>query len=146
MGFQGLRKDFWRRYGATIAWAALLFALSSMPDLVSPVHASEWDDKYEHLLAYLPLGWLLMRSISWNGKANNKALWLTVMIGLLYGISDELHQHFVPGRMMDWKDVVADFVGIALGGLLFLRWPGRRSAVKEKSEAATRQRVRSVSK
>jgi VanZ family protein len=37
----------------------------------------------------------------------------------VYGISDEIHQHFVPGRMMDWTDAVADSCGITLGSWFF---------------------------
>jgi VanZ family protein len=115
----GLLGAFGRRYGWTIAWAALLFILSSIPDLKTPLHIFEWDDKLQHFLAYTPLGWLLMRSIVWRGGSTRKALWLVLALGMLYGITDEFHQYFVPGRMMDWADVVADTCGIALGSWLF---------------------------
>ncbi len=71
------------------------------------------------LLAYAPLGWLLMRSMLWHGSSSRKALWLVIALGTLYGISDEIHQHFVPGRVMGWTDAVADVGGIALGSWLF---------------------------
>ncbi len=112
-------KDSWSRYGWTIAWATLLFILSSTPDLSPPLHVFEWEDKLDHFLAYAPLGWLLMRSMVWHGSSSRKALWLVIALGTLYGISDEIHQHFVPGRTMAWTDAVADAVGIALGSWLF---------------------------
>lgn len=146
MRFQGLRKDFWRRYGPAIVWAAVLFALSSIPDLSFPIQVSEWEDKYEHVAAYLPLGWLLMRAVSWSGIANRKTFCLAILIGTLFGISDEIHQYFVPGRMADWKDVVADFVGVSLGSWFFGRWRARHSEVREKSGATTRPRATSLSK
>lgn len=97
----------------------LLFILSSIPDLSPPGHLFEWEDKLHHFLAYTPLGWLLMRSLVWRGSSTRKTLWLAIALGTLYGITDEFHQHFVPGRMMDWTDAVADVGGITLGSWFF---------------------------
>ncbi|MGH7595665.1 MAG: VanZ family protein [bacterium] len=112
-------KDSWSRYVLTIVWAALLFILSSIPDLSPPLHVFEWEDKLHHFGAYMPLGWLLMRSIVWRGSSTRKALWLAITIGTLYGITDEIHQYFVPGRVMDWTDAIADAGGIVLGSWFF---------------------------
>ena len=132
-------KDSWSRYGWTIAWAALLFMVSSIPDLSPPLHLFEWDDKVQHFLAYTPLGWLLMRSIVWRGSSTRKALWLVLAFGALYGITDEIHQHFVPGRTMDWTDAVADAAGIALGSWLFHY--RRKTAVEKKLPAEVEQKT-----
>ncbi|MCI0693066.1 VanZ family protein [candidate division KSB1 bacterium] len=133
---QGLIRELGRRYGWTIAWAALLFILSSIPELSPPAHVFEWDDKLHHLLAYTPLGWLLMRSLVWRGSSTRKTLWLAIALGMLYGITDEFHQHFVPGRMMDWTDAVADAGGIALGSWFFhFRRKSTPAAEKIKAEA-----------
>ena len=135
----GLISAFGKRYGWTIAWAALLFILSSIPDLSPPLHLFEWEDKLEHLLAYTPLGWLLMRSIVWRANSTRKTLWLVLVIGMLYGISDEIHQHFVPGRMMDWMDAVADTCGIALGSWLFHY--RRKTATMKKPPVEVKQKA-----
>jgi VanZ family protein len=50
---------------------------------------------------------------SQNGYRQQQ-LWLVALAVMLYGISDEFHQYFVPGRSVDVYDVLAD----ALGGLL----------------------------
>ncbi len=136
---QGLMQDFWRRYGWTIAWAALLFTLSSIPDLSPPFRLFDWDDKLHHLLAYMPLGWLLMRAIVWKEGNIRKALWLAIVLGTLYGMSDEFHQHFVPGRTMDANDLLADMLGVALGGWLFRR--RRKPAPAEKSTADVKRKT-----
>jgi VanZ family protein len=120
-----MRKFFLQHWPA-IAWAALLFTLSSIPNLSSPVHLSSWDDKWEHLLAYLPLGWLLMRSFSLERQGRRNAYWQMIVTGVLFGVSDEIHQYFVPGRFMDWRDAVADAVGVILGGWLFIIWQRRK--------------------
>ena len=40
---------------------------------------------------------------------------LAAALAAVYGVSDELHQSFVPGRTADGADVVADAVGAVLG-------------------------------
>lgn len=122
-------RKFFRRHWPALAWAAILFALSSIPDLSPPIHLSSWDDKWEHLLAYIPFGWLLMRSFSSKRRGAQGAYWQTIVTGVLFGISDEIHQYFVPGRVMDWRDALVDAIGIILGGWLFIVWQ-RRSAEK----------------
>jgi VanZ family protein len=53
---------------------------------------------------------------------------LSVLSAGLYGISDEIHQYFVPGRSADVMDVAADFVGAAWGVLLYMCFIIRRTA------------------
>lgn len=40
---------------------------------------------------------------------------IPLLIGFLYAVSDEVHQHFVPGRAMQARDVLIDSAGILLG-------------------------------
>jgi VanZ family protein len=115
-------KVFLQRYGLLIAWAGLLFVLSSIPDLQFPVRVFSWDDKIQHALAYAPVGWLFLRAIVWKKTFTRRVLWLAILAGALYGATDELHQHFVPGRVADWTDWLADTIGVALGAWLFYRW------------------------
>jgi VanZ family protein len=129
-GVEGLR-----RHGLTIAWAALLFGLSSIPDLSFPVSVFSWDDKIQHVLAYMPLGFLLLRSIVWQDQINRKKLWLAIVIGALYGATDEIHQHFVPGRFMDWTDAAADAAGVMLGGCFFYLWRRRQLMTQRQAKS-----------
>jgi VanZ family protein len=57
----------------------------------------------------------------------------------LYGISDEIHQYFVPGRMMDWTDAVADSCGITLGSWFFHY--RRKSTAAEKINAEANRKT-----
>jgi VanZ family protein len=45
---------------------------------------------------------------------------LAVIFGTLYGISDEFHQSFVPGRDVSGFDVFIDFLGSAIGSRVYL--------------------------
>jgi VanZ family protein len=92
----------------------LIFGVSSIPDLSPPVEIS---DKTAHSLVYSILGLSMFRALA-GGRI--KALTipnavLAVLLSTLYGVSDELHQMFVPGRMADWADIVADAVGAMYG-------------------------------
>jgi VanZ family protein len=49
-----------------------------------------------------------------------------VLLGVAYGASDELHQHFVPGRSVEFGDWVADSLGVCAGVFLQRFWGARR--------------------
>lgn len=46
--------------------------------------------------------------------SNKKYILLTIIVGFLFAISDEIHQYFVPGRTADVLDVLVDWAGISL--------------------------------
>lgn len=47
---------------------------------------------------------------------------LVLMISFLYGLSDEFHQWFIPGRSATLGDVLADTLGGGSGGLLLFKF------------------------
>jgi VanZ family protein len=99
------------------AWAAVIFALSSLHGLDSGLGV--WDDvlrKLGHVTEYAVLGALLAR-----------ALWRPLpafVLGVAYAASDELHQHFVPGRTGAPLDVAIDAVGVLVGIVAYRRLRG----------------------
>jgi VanZ family protein len=96
------------------AWAALIFALSSIPSLSSGL--GTWDTvlrKAAHIAEYAVFGALLYRAFEREAPA--------FLAGVAYAASDELHQHFVSGRHGAPLDVVIDAAGIAFGMLVWLR-------------------------
>ena len=114
------------RHGArwlpAVAMAVALFALSSVPGWQMPVAVPIWGaDKLAHAAVYalfgLAIAWPLDRAIGVRGRI--ELVLLTVAIGVLYGISDEWHQSFVPNRAPSSADVVADGIGALLGALLY---------------------------
>lgn len=91
-------------------YMALIFYLSAQPGDAVGIPAP-WD-KLVHGAAYALLGGLLQRAL---GKPA-----LAWGIAALYGLSDEVHQHFVPGRRLDPADWLADCTGAAMG--VWLVW------------------------
>jgi VanZ family protein len=93
------------------AWAALIFALSSIPSLDSGV---AWDTllrKTAHVVEFAILGALLLRALARPVPA--------LVAGVAYAVTDEFHQHFVTGRQGSPLDVAFDAVGVLLGVLLY---------------------------
>lgn len=48
--------------------------------------------------------------------------WVLLLVGALYGLSDEWHQMYVPGRFADLGDWIADLAGLALGYAVAVAW------------------------
>jgi len=91
-----------------VAWAALIFALSSVPNLSSGL--GFWDlvlRKAAHVTEYAILGALLFRALERELPA--------FTIAVAYAVTDEIHQHFVRGRHASPVDVLIDAAGIAVG-------------------------------
>jgi VanZ family protein len=97
-----------------VVWAALIFALSSIPHLGTDLGI--WDlilRKCAHMTEYAILAFLLARAVGREGPA--------LVAGVLYAISDEVHQSFVSGRHASPIDVAIDTVGVFLGLLAWRR-------------------------
>jgi VanZ family protein len=104
-----------------VAWAALIFALSSIPDLGTGLGG--WDlvlRKIAHAGEYAVLGGLLVRATGRSG--------LAFALGVLYAVSDEIHQSLVPGRLGSPLDVAIDAAGVAVGIVLWQSLRARRVA------------------
>ncbi len=81
----------------------------------------EHEDKVKHFLAYGVLAFLAARWIM-QGKIKLTLLKIQVLafaFTVLYGLSDEFHQSFVPGRYASGLDLVADAVGALFGAWIF---------------------------
>jgi VanZ family protein len=78
-------------------------------------------DKVLHVTAYGILGILFYRAYqTLRLKDNIKMLmFLSVVSASLYGISDEIHQSFVPFREAEVTDVIADMIGALSGVCLY---------------------------
>jgi VanZ family protein len=107
------------RWAAVMAWMALVFYLSSQPSL--PMLSDRFGALQSlagHFVEYAILALLLQWALRGNPSKGNglevsrAALWAFV-IAVTYGFTDEVHQHFVPGRTMDPFDLLTDAVGAA---------------------------------
>lgn len=120
------------QWGPVVAYMALIFYESSQPALPSFVPDSV-SDKLLHIGGYAILGALFVRALSNGFRRPLTAAMAVLAVGLTaaYGVSDEIHQSFVPPREMDGWDVVADAVGGTLAAApLYIWFRLRRESVR----------------
>jgi VanZ family protein len=100
-------------WGPVAVYALAIFVESSISQV--PAFPSGFTDKDGHGLLYAGLAVLVLRAVSgahWEGVTLRAAA-VTVALVAFYGITDEFHQWFVPGRTADVNDWVADCTGAA---------------------------------
>ena len=88
-------------------------------------------DKFLHFGAYGLLGILFFRAYETLPLKNFKNLLILISIGsaTVYGISDEIHQYFVPARQADILDVIANTIGSICGVYFYYWWKNQKEAV-----------------
>jgi VanZ family protein len=102
-------------WGPVVLWACLIFTLSSLPGGSLRLPPIPCADKLAHAGVYGVFALALLRALR-RGTSWPAPLLCAVTLGaaLVYGISDELHQSFVPGRSVEALDVAADAAGATL--------------------------------
>jgi VanZ family protein len=141
-------KRFW--WALVVIWCGLIFYQSSRDAAASSVHSTyimellnrwisallgpgvfavpEWAvRKAAHCFEYAVLGALLFAGF-FNSSRIAKTVSSTFAAGVLYAISDEVHQHFVPGRTARFADVVIDTAGISIAVFVMWMFTHRRNA------------------
>ncbi len=101
----------------TFLWMGVIYAFSSQPSDELP-YFGLYDllvKKGGHMLGYAILAWLFSRSWEGFNFSPRSVFLLAFFATVLYAISDEFHQSFVPGRHPSAMDVVIDASGAAFG-------------------------------
>jgi len=115
-------------WGPFFGALAVVFWLSSLSQVPG---AHYFWDKLLHTVGYAVLGLLALRAF--HGGFESPKLGPTLFAAtavILWGISDEIHQAFVPGRDASAWDVLADTVGFALAVALLAAATSRAVAGK----------------
>ncbi|MEA3329634.1 MAG: VanZ family protein [Nanoarchaeota archaeon] len=112
----------WRIFSFVVAIfvAVLIFAMSS-------ISLSAETGNYfvnikalgYHLGIFFFLAFFLIFAIA---PRTRKGFLFLVLLLLSYGVLDEFHQFFVPGRAMTFFDIWVDFIGILFGAVFWLGW------------------------
>ena len=108
--------NFLYTWTPVLIWAIVIFSFSASPtNSVSEIH---WQDfivkKTAHIVEYGIFAFLLYRSFRLSHLEKKKALLYSFLISVTYGITDEFHQTFTPGRESRIRDVAFDTLGSAL--------------------------------
>ncbi len=107
-----------------ILYSVLIFGISSIPQANLPRLDILNFDKLNHLIEYTFYAMTLFLAFS-NAKSEKIIKYaglLTILTGLLFGITDEIHQIFVPGREFSMFDYAADTLGILLGVFVYTKF------------------------
>ncbi|MBE7552369.1 MAG: VanZ family protein [Anaerolineales bacterium] len=114
MGFRLELLPRWLRDMAPLVfWMLLIFVLSAQSRLIKIEDAADEKIFYKtaHFVAYAVLAWLWWRALAPQRQVAWPVLLLAFALAALYGISDEIHQLFVPGRHGQVADVLFDAAG-----------------------------------
>jgi len=101
---------------AVFLYAVLIFRLSAIPSCQIP-KGFPFCDLLLHIFEYLPFGFLVCKAIrnTNTSLSARKVFVASLLTVILYAVSDELHQLFVPGRCASVWDFASDAVGAFIG-------------------------------
>ncbi|MGH7231722.1 MAG: VanZ family protein [Nitrospiraceae bacterium] len=126
---------FSRYWAPLLAYAVLIFSLSSIshPEDFAPALFKRISDKALHGVEYAILAILCYRAFRYaaGAWAARSAVLLAILAATAYGLTDEIHQAFVPFRDADGWDLLTDVVGAAIGA-----W-GWHRMIERSDEAGT---------
>ncbi len=112
-------KEILIRWGPPIVIMLAIAAFSSTPGGKLPNFGSwdAWVKKAGHVIGYALLAVSFWRAIDYS----RNRIWIAWMLSVLYGLTDEFHQSFVPGRHPSLIDAFLFDGGGAVLGLLIIR-------------------------
>ena len=107
----------------SVAWSFFIFTASSIPSQNISMLPG-FSDKMVHAGVFGILCWLLHIAFFHQGNMTVKkySLMIAIVITSLYGLSDEYHQMFTPGRSTEVYDLLADTAGAVVYAMAQLRF------------------------
>jgi VanZ family protein len=118
-------KKFFIYWLPVVLYAAVIFYLSSLPN-VSPNLGGLWDiivTDAAHFVEYFILSILFYRAMLHTSSLNEAyKKGVSAISCILYAVSDEIHQSFIPTRTASVGDLLIDAVGIILGIYFFCKF------------------------
>jgi len=123
-----LKKSFWLNQLPAFLYAGFIFGLSSIPGDTFPVVSIDFisPDKLVHAIIFGIFAFLVAHALyHQDAYPYLKENWLicTMLVTIIYAISDETHQYFVRNRSPEILDINADLFGIIIFSLIFLKFP-----------------------
>ena len=119
---QGVMVQVFWYWAPAVLYAGMIFYLSAQPhpeEQLPSFLLKNVSDKVLHAVEYAILAVLCYRAFRWglNGQVAARALIIAIVAASLYGVTDEVHQLFVPFRESSWQDWLADTIGAGIGAL-----------------------------
>ena len=100
-------------------WAGVIICATSIPSSFLTLPGQQgYLDKVVHFCLYSVFAWLLARhGFGIAGRWTSTAL--AVIVASAFGVVDEWHQQYIPGRSSEYADWQADTLGAAAGSLAY---------------------------
>jgi VanZ family protein len=103
-----------------VLYAGAIFYLSDQPHPQEKLPSflfEEFSDKVLHAVEYGILALLCYRAFRWASGPTvaRQAILLAIVTASVYGMTDEVHQAFIPFRESGWQDWLADTIGAVIG-------------------------------
>lgn len=93
-----------------------IWVMSSLPDnVILDLPSSKVDHFIKealHLVEFAILYMLIVAALAANHKLTPRFSLIAALVACLYGVTDEIHQSFVPYRSAELIDVAKDFIGV----------------------------------
>lgn len=125
-----MKSSFFRDQLPAILWAVFIFVASSIPSNDFPDMSIFQYDKLIHIGIFYIFGLLIYRAFNlfWTKAIFSwRKVFFTLLTVTVYGVLDEFHQMFVPGRTADVWDATADSLGSILAVVSIYLYMSRKS-------------------
>lgn len=113
-------RHYWISGLITLLIAIFIFYMSSKTFPLGPIKPASYLSYVYHFGVYFVFAFFLLISITRGNIKNKYLILIAMLVAIGYGISDELHQFFVPGRACCFEDVLTNSTGIFLAGVFYL--------------------------
>jgi len=128
--------QLWMAWLPVCIWCGVIYFFSSIPNLrIEQIGIFDLIfRKITHLVEFAVLSILFFRAFKKSsGKDSNRWLIWSGFLSIVYAVSDEYHQYFVPGRCPAFRDVMIDSIG-AVGGVILYRYFKKNQKIERKYE------------
>ena len=129
MGWRGFSRWFDRHiflgyWLPAVTYAVSISVFSSMPrpPEAPGVELVPFYSSFAHMLVFAGFSAVLFFALDSSTHGNMKRLCplFALLITFAYGLTEEIHQHYVPGRTMDMADALVDLIGATMAQLMIV--------------------------
>jgi VanZ family protein len=127
-----IKRSFLYYHLPAILYAMLIFYVSGLREISPPSLGISWDDKLYHFGEYFVFSLLIHVALRYYSQARirDNIYVIGAIISVVFAVSDEIHQYFVPGRESSLLDLLADTLGAVLAQFVLWRFFKSRNAQK----------------
>lgn len=113
----------WLEKNNHISWlivifiAIFIFYMSSLESSNLPSNNPHINSFFYHFIIFFIFGFFLILSVVKGKRINKNLIFIAITIAMIYGLTDEIHQFFVPGRCCAFEDILTNSIGILTSGI-----------------------------